>query len=131
MRRVTVDVISQYENLFVQALLHHRRHILRRVTSPTRKIRSAHIADEQSVASEKLRWSAGILARIVFRLGGQNANTLRRMTRSFHDAQRHVTNRQLITIFDGAMRESRAGFLAKNNFGSGFVGEFPMAADKI
>ena len=29
------------------------------------------------------------------------------------------------------MRESRAGFLAKNNFGSGFVGEFAMAADKI
>ena len=56
MRRVDLGRIGQCEQLVVERVVEHPRHLLGRVAFGARKIGPAHVADEERVAGEGQPW---------------------------------------------------------------------------
>src|SRR6266404_4827139 len=63
--------------------------------------------------------------------GDQNANTLGRVSWSFHEAQLRAAYREFVAVLDSPVRKCCPGLLAKNDFSSCFVSELAMTADKV
>ena len=49
MCRVNLNLIGKFQKLFMQAVVKHSRHLLRREAFAARKIRTPNIADEERV----------------------------------------------------------------------------------
>ena len=147
MSRIDLRRVVKFQQLAMQRVIHHRCHHLRRVSFAAGKIRPAHVANKQRVASEnflRLRRIVNILAQrdfffpcsplLLFRhfcVRDQNGNTLRRMSRRLHDPQDNFADLNLVTVFHSPMRKRRASFLAKHDLCTGPGRQLAMAADEI
>src|SRR5258707_8513031 len=125
-RGINLHCVIQLEKFFVQAVIHHRCHRLFRETFRAGEIGPADVADEKRVAGEYFLW----LIRD-FAVSDQNANSFRRMARSFHEAQLYFADCQFVAVFDCAVKDRGSGFLAENDFRAGARRKFAMPADKV
>ena len=88
MGRKNFDCVIKLQKLLVQSVIHHRSHHLRCIALRARQIRPADIADEESIAGQNLLRLIGD-----FSVDNEYADALRRVTRSFQEAQFHSSNR--------------------------------------
>jgi hypothetical protein len=83
--RINLNRIIELEKFVMQAVVHHRRHHLRRVTFATCKIRSSDVADKQRVTGQQLRYAA--VPGCFFLVLHENANAFWCMSRRFNKPQ--------------------------------------------
>src|SRR5205807_2273199 len=110
--------------LVMQAVVEHRGKLLRRVLG--RKIRTANVANEQSVAGKERFWPGRL-----FEISHRDANALHGVSGSRKKIKAAVTELEGITLLDRCVREGGAGAFPEINARSSTLRELMMTGDEV
>ena len=125
MRRPDLDVIAESQDLVVQRVVEHGRHLLGRESATAREIGASGVADEQRVAREQFG------RRVFLFITDEPRHAFGRMAGRFQSAQHDTAGAQLVAVTHRAMRKLRVRGRADDDLRAAACGELLMSADKV
>ena len=127
MRGVDLDRVGQRQQLVVERVVEHRRHLLGGEARGSGEVGASHVADEEGVAGQHER-------RLVRRVGvaDQRRQALGRVARRLQEAQRDAADAELVAVVAPRGGGARAAALrSEDHLGARALRELAVAAHEV